>query len=224
MSEDPNANPTNPNPNADPGSGGDLVLDEVVGLEADKLDDTQKQFLQDHQEELTDEQREKFGIKEDNIPIDPKDIEVPSRFKIKKTKKADPDPNDEIDPEDEKNISKVVDKKTADLRKVQRQMTDEREVDGYLASNPSFTKYRAVALKYMASQAWQNVPAEAVFAYLGRNDLMKIGAQKEREAQKKANETKGGGSTSRTPAPKTDWANVPIGEMDQHINKAKGQA
>ena len=216
-------------PTPDPADTGDtLTLDQVDSFEPDNLEDTQKAFLEEHKEELSEEQREKFGITLEEAPIDPAKIKIKVRHKtakqpIKPTTAAGASDDDEVDPEDAATIGKIVDKKTAPFIKQQQKLADENAVDTYIGANPDFKKYRAVALKYMGNPAWQNVPVKAIFSYIGSDDLMKIGARKEREAQKQAAETRSGGHTARPVPSGRSWKNTPLKDMDTAIAKAKNQ-
>lgn len=193
----------------------ELKLEEVVATEPDKLSDEQKTFLQENKDNLTDEQATKFGIEKTEKPINPDDVTPEVRGGQPPPKKKDgegevDDKGDEIDPEDEKNIGKIVDKRVGDkLSQVvasNQQIADELEVNRLIVERPEYTKFKAVILKYAAHEAYKNVPIKNIAAMVAADDLIKIGAQREREAQKKAADTRGGGSTTRKVATGIDWS------------------
>lgn len=196
----------------------ELVLDEVVDVAPDELDDDQTTFLRENVDDLSDEQKETFKdvLKKEEDAL-PEEIDVETRTpKIKKTKKTTPEPSDdddddEVDPDDEAAIDKVVKKQLKPLQdqvdaqnKRSQTLTDATQVDSYIRDNPEFGKYRANALKYMI--AHPSLVAEDAFRIVSSKDQQKIGAEKEREATKKAKDTQGGGSSARKPkAGKVDW-------------------
>jgi len=198
----------------------ELVLDDVVEIAPDDLSDEQKTFLEEKKADLSDEQAEKFGLEKEPEVVDPDDVKVQTRVPIKKkSKKKDDEPEDdeETDPEDERTIGKVVKKEVQpilDSQKEQQQhqqrLTDQAEVDGYLREKPEFSKYRGVLLKYMANPAYSNIPVSRLINIVAGEDLQKIGAKKEREAAKKAAETKSPGSSARKPSGKgKNWHTAP---------------
>jgi hypothetical protein len=67
----------------------------------------------------------------------------------------------------------------------------------------------------MKHPAYKNIPVKNIAAIVAARDLQKIGAMKEREAQRKANETRGGGSSARpTPGAGKDWHRAPKAEVE----------
>lgn len=226
--------PNNDNTNSEDSSSSEAItLESVVDLSPDQLSDDQKAFIKDNSGELSDEQREAFKsvIEEEEEPknIDPKDVEIETRTpepKKKKEPKPSGDEEDEIDPEDKKNISKVVDEKLTDftgkLDEVQK-IKDQQEVDSYVSDNPEFKPYKGVMLKYLAHPAYKNLPVKNVAAIVAASDLQKLGAKKEREAAAKAKETQGGGNTTRKPqGSKTDWATASSEEFQKKKNEVMG--
>lgn len=202
-----------------------LNLEDVVAVPLADLSEDQTKFLNDNADTLTDEQKETFKSvltpkeeEEEEIDLDKIEPEVRG---TKPKQEADPkkgDDDDEIDPDDEKTISKVVKKELGEVTEALKQLNqlkDANEVDSLIRNAPEYSKYREVALKYMAHPAYANVPAKNIMAIVASNDLQKLGAQKEREAQKKAADTKGGGGQSRTPTTgKFDWSTASKEEFE----------
>lgn len=198
----------------------EITLDSVDTFDTDNLTDEQQTFLEENKDSLSDEQREKFGIKdEEEEDIDVDNLEPETRSKPAEKKEKDEEEEDEdLDDEDEKVIGKVVDKKLKEvnekLAKVE-QLENEAEVDSVIRSNPLLGKYRGAALKYMQHPAYKNIPAINIMAIVSSKDAQKLGAQKEREISKKVKETQTHGSQARKQggSGKPDWKNMPSDEF-----------
>lgn len=203
----------------------EMSLDEIVEVAPDELSDEQKTFLQENSDNLTDEQKEKFGIESEEEP-NPDEIEPEVRGGPKEEVPPEEEEDDEIDPEDEKTIGKVVKKQLADvtsqLSEVQK-LKDEAEVTAFIQSKPEYGKYRGVILKYLAHPTYKNIPVHNIAAMVAAKDLQKLGAQKEREAAQKVKETQGGGSTARKAGGETDWSKVSKEEFEAQKAKVLGQ-
>ena len=212
---DNNDSSNNDPPEIDPE---DLKLDQVVGMETDDLTDTHKEFLEENKGNLTDDQKVKFGLdkeeeesegdegdegkeddegdEEEGKEIDPNKVKIRVKRKtVKEIKKVDPD--DEDDPDDVETITKIVGKETAGIKQSQQEFKDQQAIDALIANTPELKKYRAVALKYMKDSSWNNISASSVMKVLSAEDQQAIGARKEREAAKKARDTRSGGSSVR---------------------------
>ena len=157
---------------------------------------------------------------EEEEPI-PDDIEPETREKIEEPKK-DKEDDEEVDSDDEKIISKVIDKKLSPLTKKIQQQNDEIEVNSYIVDNPEMAKYKPLILKYITHPAYKNIPVKNIANMVSANDQQKIGAEKERKAKDDADKTKDGSDTSRQEKGKTDWANASNEEVEAEIAKAKG--
>lgn len=108
------------------------------------------------------------------------------------------DPTKDLEEDDVALVGKVVDKKLKPLRdqlEVQTQraqkLADEADVDSHIRTNPEMAKYRAGILKYMAHPAYSNIPVSNIASIVSSKDQQKLGAQKEREANDKVDESKG---------------------------------
>ncbi len=205
---DPNDNSNNePQP---------LVLEEVVDVAPEDLDDDQKTFIQENADDLSDEQKETFKdvIEEEEEPA-PEDVEPETRTKpIEKPEKKEEE-EEEVDPDDEAAIGKVVDKRLGQVTEDLRTTKDQMEVDAFIRDNPDYSKYRTLALKYMKNSAYGNIPAHNIMAIVAGKDQQKIGAKKEREAEEKAKDTQGGGTSVRKPkGGGVDWGKASTKEVD----------
>lgn len=111
-----------------------------------------------------------------------------------------------IDEDDKKTINKVVDSKMKKINETIQRQKDELELSTYIGEHPEMKKYRPVIEKYMAHPAYRKIPVANIAAIVSSKDAMKLGAQKEREAAKRAAETRDPGNNARKPgAGKQDW-------------------
>jgi hypothetical protein len=157
------------------------------------------------------------GEEEDDF--NPDDYEPDTRGEDEKKK----DDEEDIDDEDEKTISKIVDKKLSPLQQKIREQNDEIEVNTFLQDNPEYSKYKPAIMKYVKHEAYQRIPIANIAAIVSSKDMQKIGARKEREAQKKVASTKSGGSQVRkTSGGSVDWSKATPQEVEAQIQKVKG--
>lgn len=207
----------------------EIQLEDVVGLPPTDLSEDQTKFLKENADNLTDEQKETFKevLIEKEEKIDPEKFEPEIRAP-KKEKKLDPkdqDDDEEIDPDDEKTIGKVVKKALDPVNEVLKEvqvLKDQTEIDGFIRENPEFNKYRGVALKYLAHPDYSNIPVKNIMAIVSANDMQKLGAQKERDAANKSKDTKGGNGNQTRPQggdSKVDWKN--LSKVDFEAEKAR---
>lgn len=198
----------------------ELNLAEVVELPVEDINDDHKAFLEEHKEELTPEQAEKFGItvekkeEEEDEPIDVNAINP----EVRSTPKEKGEGEEEEEDETEKLVRSKVDETI-------RPIKDKQEVDDYVRDNPQFAKYAPVILKYMQNPAYSNIPVKNIAPMVAANDLLKMGARMEREAQKKVAETKDGGQQVRKPSggAKIDWSTASKDEFAAQKAKVLGQ-
>ncbi len=104
---------------------------------------------------------------------------------------------DEIDPDDEKVISKVIDRKLKPLIDKQIADEDENEINAFVKANPEFEPYAGKVRKFAQHDSRKNIPIESIFYEVAGKDLMKIGAEKERKATKEAKDSTAGGGNNR---------------------------
>ena len=215
----------------------EITLENVVETPIEELKDEQKTFIQEHAEELTDEQKETYKAvleekKEEGEPEIP-DPETRTPAEIKKAKKGKEeededegeDEDEEITPEDEKTISKIIDKKTSGVLSKLQKIENQTDVDAFINSKPEFGKYRSAALKYMEHPAYSNIPVHNIMAIVASKDLQKIGAEKERKAAKDAAGTHSPGTTVREPGKggKVDWSKASKEEVAAKRAEILGQ-
>lgn len=188
----------------EPANDSQFDLKEIVEIAPDALSDEQKTFLETKVEDLTDEQAESFGLKK--APPPPVEPELRKKPPAKKPDEPPTKLDDEVDSEDAAMIGKVVAKA---IKPLQDQIagqteglqanTDAKEVDALIREKPEFESYRDKILVYMKDPSYSNIPAGNIAKIVAGDDLMKMGAEKEREAVTDTAKTKGVGGTARKP-------------------------
>lgn len=128
---------------------------------------------------------------------------------------------DEVDPEDQKRISKIVEKEVGGkVAQLQKQIA----VDKYFGENPEFNKYRGAAEKYLNHPTYSNIPVKNIVAIVAANDMQKIGAAKERAAAKVVAETRVPGNNMRKTTPESfNWSTVSKEEFTAQKAKVLGR-
>lgn len=144
------------------------------------------------------------GNEDETIDLDKLEVET------RKKNDEKIDLGDDVDPDDAKVITAVVEKQMAGTKKFLQDQQDRMDVDAFITEKPEFTKYKPAILKYLQHPKYAEIPIRFIAAGLASDSLLKLGAKKEREAQAKADATKNGGSTPRTPqGGTTDWSKAP---------------
>ena len=212
----------------DPNNPPELTIETVIETPIEELNDDQKTFLIENQDKLSDEQKGVFkDILEEKEEEEPPIDEPSGRTIPKKEDDEPPTDDEEIDPDDEKTIGKVVDRKIKPLAKLTEEIQavkDRQEVDALINAKPEYGKFREAILKYASHPSYKDVPIHFIAAGLAAKDLQKMGAEKEREAQKKAKETQGGGQPFRKPGgEQVDWSTVSKEAFEAQRAKVLGQ-
>lgn len=186
-----------------------IINDETELDEKGKESEAEEGVKKDEESEGGEEEK---GFDESNIDPEVRDY---------KPSEKSSEEEDEIDAEDKARIEKIVEKKYGgDIEAIKKQVA----VDTYFNSKPEMARYKAAAMKYMDHPAYKGIPVHNIVAIVASKDMMKIGAAKEREAQRKIAETKSPGTTVRKPAGGTiDWGNVSKAEFDAQKAKVLGR-
>jgi len=134
--------------------------------------------------------------------------------------------DDEVAPEDEALINKVVAKTFAPIIDKTQSAEDNTEISEFLSVNPDFKPYEAKARRYIAHPSRRHLPVETVFYEVAGKDLMKIGAKRQKKADEEAKDSQtGGGSARGGEGAKTAW-DMPKDEFEakQEEIRRKGSA
>lgn len=143
---------------------------------------------------------------------------------------SDSEEEDPIDPEDKKVIERVLREQGATMIEealepiLSKQVAqeDENELQTFLndPGNVDFKPYESTVRKYMAHPSRRLLPIKSIFYEVAGDDLIKIGAERERRAREDAAETNaGGGSVRGEDGGKVNWEDLTPEEF--RIEKAK---
>lgn len=155
--------------------------------------------------EVTPEKEKVVDDEFDDSKIDP---EVRSTTTPAKEGEEDLD----MDEEEKARVEKIVQKQVGTKL---TEMENKMEVAGFIGAKPEYAKYKDAMLKYMNHPAYSNVPVQNIAAIVASKDMQKLGAAKEREAQRIVAETKSPGSNFRKPTTeKIDWMTASKEEVE----------
>lgn len=186
----------------------EITEDEVETPKTNEPDEEVKEEVDETEPENTKESLEDF------------EVEVRKSDEEEKI-----DYGENIDEDDIKTISSIVDKKTAQVKRQLQETQDRLEVDSYISEHPEFAKYKSAIMKYIQHPVYSRIPVKNIASMVAANDLIKIGAQKEREAQAKADSTKTAGTAVRREGGGTiDWLKVPKSEFEAQRLRVLGQS
>jgi hypothetical protein len=133
--------------------------------------------------------------------------------------------DDEIAPEDEELINKVVAKNFAPIFNKTIAAEDDKEIGAFLKDNPDFAPYEAKARRYIAHPSRKHLPIKAVFYEVAGDDLLKLGAERGKKADEKAKGTQTGGGSNRSGEGKKDAWELSKEEFEAEQEKVRrGQA
>lgn len=104
---------------------------------------------------------------------------------------------DEVAPEDEALITKVVNKRFAPIIDKSLAADDEKEITDFLTENPDFKPFEVKARRYMQHPSRRQLPIKSIFYEVAGDQLIKIGAEREKAANVKARDTQTGGGSNR---------------------------
>ncbi len=116
--------------------------------------------------------------------------------------------DDEISPEEEKAIEKVVTKKFGHHFEQLNEEREEAELQGFINQNPKFKPYEAKIRKFANHPSRQHLPLQSIAYEVAGPDLMRIGAEEARKADAEAAKSTTGGGSARN-----DSAHKPVSEM-----------
>lgn len=104
--------------------------------------------------------------------------------------------DDDISPEDASIIDKRVAKAIAPILADREKEQLTGEINTFVADNPDFKPFAKKVEKWAEHPSWKNVPIDRIFFAAAGPELLKIGAQRKADADRKATETRTGGSTT----------------------------
>ncbi len=98
--------------------------------------------------------------------------------------------DDSIDEDERKTLDSRIQKHLTPIQKQIQRQNNEIEVNAFLVENPELSKYKPAIMKYVEHPAYSKIPIAVIGAYISSKDQQKIGASKEREASRRAKETR----------------------------------
>jgi len=157
---------------------------------------------------------------EEVIPDKPEELEIETREK----RDERIDYGEDIDPDDVKTVGAIVEKQTAPLKKALQEQQDMAEIGEFVGDHPEYAKYKRTIFKYLQHPAYINIPVKNIAAMVASGDLIRLGAEKEREAQSKADATRSGGDVVRkSGGGETDWSRASIADFEAQKRIILGQ-
>lgn len=182
----------------------ELNIDDVVQLEPDQLDDTQKSFLEANKDQLTTDELQKFGF--EVKPVEPTSRQTPEPPKPNTPEKGD---TGAAPGADDDKVRGVINEYMTPYLKQQQEQQNRIEIDSFLAANPDYSKYKSSIEKHVADPAYARIPVDRIAKMVAADDLMKIGARRERETQRRADSTRNNMNGARnTNANQKDWGSA----------------
>lgn len=181
------------------------------------MEENNEEIIEESPEVPAENEPEVVEDSEESFNVD--DLEIETR-----EKKEEPvDYGEDIDEDDVKTIGTIVEKQTAGVKKALQDAQDRLEVDSFVQDKPEFAKYKPAILKYLQHPVYSKIPVKNIAAMVASNDLVKLGAKKEREAQAKAESTKGTGNPVRkADGGITDWSRVSRDEFESQKRRVLG--
>jgi len=130
---------------------------------------------------------------------------------------------DDIDPDEAKTIGTIVEKQTASVKKALQEAQDRLEVDSFIQSKPEYAKYKGAILKYLQHPVYSQIPVKNIATMVAANDLIKLGAEMERQAQTKAATTQTTGTQARSVQGNvSDWRKMNKSDFESHKRRIMG--
>lgn len=234
-----------------PIDGSQFVLEDVIAKSPQEVSEEEKTYLSGQYDNLTDDERDRFGVKKagddkgdeggegDDKDKDKKPPELPkpeTRRKEEEPKDKDKDKDDDDDDIDDED-KKIMDKRIAKhLDPIKNQLTKSEqekmelqtkvEVDDFVNENPDFKDFKKTIIEFANHPAYKNIPISFIANGIAADRLKQIGAEQERVAQRKAKGTDNGGNggngkREEKPGQKSVWEMTPQ-EFQDYKNGIKG--
>ena len=106
--------------------------------------------------------------------------------------------DNDVMPEDEALINKVVAKNFAPIIDKSLADDDDREVASFLVENPDFKPFEAKVRRFMKHPSRRQLPVKSIFYEVAGDRMLKIGADRRAAADKEGNNSQTGGGSNRT--------------------------
>lgn len=134
----------------------------------------------------------------------------------------DTDDEDNSGDDDESEVAKEVAKQLAPFKKQAQEQEVDAEIATFLDKNPDFKPYAGKVRKWAMHPNRSGVPVKSIFYEVAGDKLMKIGADRAKAADKKANKTKGsGGQNGGNDKGSTSYKDMPLKDFGNELQNAK---
>jgi hypothetical protein len=188
----------------------------------DQLSDEQKTFLTDNADKLDDATAEKYGVTKTAAPYVPEDPD-----KDKKIEEHKEGEDDEMDEDEKGKITKLVHKEMSSFVQQTQSTAQAVAVDSFIQSKvadmPSASKYRQAMIDTLKIPAYSHLKPNEVFNIVAGSELMRIGAERERETSAKVKGTQVRSSTARVPSGQKDWGSASKEEFEAKKAEVAGR-
>lgn len=111
--------------------------------------------------------------------------------------KGDEEDDSDVDDVDAEVIGKEVQKHLKPFIEKQQREEDNQEIDTFLAENADFKPYAEKVRNWAKHPSRAGVPIKALFYEVAGDDLLKIGADRQKKATDEAKKTNAGGGSNR---------------------------
>jgi len=162
--------------------------------EAPKSQDNSQEMVDDNEEPPV---RKPLLSKQDYIIGRQRSKLLKEKEKANDDEGDESDENDEIAPEDEAMITKVVAKHFAPIIQQTLDAEDDKAVNDFLKENPDMRKYESKARRFMKHESRKNIPVESIFYEIAGKEMFKIGADRKSKADEIAKNSQTGGGSNR---------------------------
>ena len=152
-------------------------------------------------------------------PVRKKPIDyIRERRERREEKAKEEGADDDVTPEDEELVTKVIDKKYGGAFEALQEKELQAELGTFVQTNPEFEPFKAKIEKWAKHPTYSGLPIEQVAHAACGQALLKIGADKARKADAEAKGAGTGGNTDRRP---DGTAKKPIWDMTDAEFKAE---
>lgn len=154
------------------------------------------------------------------------------KAKAAAAKKSDDDADDKDTDEDDDDLSSedaaAIDKRIAKRLAPFEQKAAEQEVEATIASflneNPDFKPFATKVKRFAMHPSRQNIPIKSIFYEVAGDKLLKIGADRAKQADIKAKKTKtGGGNASTDGKGSKSYADMPLEDFGKELDAVKSR-
>lgn len=132
----------------------------------------------------------------------------------------DSEDGDDLSPEDARAIDKRIEKAIKPFQERALASEVDGEITEFLNANPDFKPFAKKVQRFAMHPSRQNIPIKAIFYEVAGDKLIKIGADRLRNADKKARETKTGG-TGTSEKGSTSYKDMPLEDFGKELERVK---